>query len=336
MPSSKRSWGWLPRKLSLAKPNLARRKLDEARDVLRELGLPRQQLNDRSALTLLSLLDLRPAQPWRAASAPLLRTVEIMAFARDIYRVDYKPNTRETIRRQTLHQFVAVGLVDINPDQRQRPTNSPKTCYQIEPAALALIRAFGTSAWGQRLPAFLRANEGLRKLRAAEREMTLVPVRLPDGSELRLTPGGQNNLIAAVLTEFCPRFTPGGTLAYVGDAGDKLRAEYAEYLAGLGIHVTEHGKMPDVMVYLPDRNWLVVIEAVTSHGPISILRRKQLKDLFQPSSAGIVYVTAFETRQAMVAYLREIAWETEVWLAEAPAHIIHFNGERFLGPYPPD
>jgi hypothetical protein len=35
----------------------------------------------------------------------------------------------------------------------------------------------------------------------------------------------------------------------------------------------------------------------------------------------------------MSRYLGEIAWETEVWVADAPSHLIHFNGERFLGPY---
>jgi hypothetical protein len=109
--------------------------------------------------------------------------------------------------------------------------------------------------------------------------------------------------------------------------------EYADFLATLGVRINEHGKMPDVIVYMPDKNWLVLIEAVTSHGPISILRHNQLKELFQGSTAGLVFVTAFEARAALMAYLPEIAWETEVWVADAPSHIIHFNGERFLGPY---
>ena len=314
----------------------AKRKLSEATSILKALGLPRQQINDRSALTLLSLINVRPQTPWHDATARMQRTLEIMAFAREEYGVNYKANTRETIRRQTLHQFVAAGLVNINPDDRNRPTNSPRTCYQIEAAALELIQSFDSPDWNTLLPRYLATNQGLRKLRATEREMALMPIRTIDGQTVLLTPGGQNNLIAAILTEFCPRFTPGGKLAYIGDAGEKLKAEYAEYLATLGVVVNEHGKMPDVIVHLPDKpngGWLVLIEAVTSHGPIDIMRRSQLKDLFSDSHAGLVFVTAFETRQEMVRYLRHIAWETEVWLAEAPSHIIHFNGERFLGPY---
>lgn len=87
------------------------------------------------------------------------------------------------------------------------------------------------------------------------------------------------------------------------------------------------------MVHHAERDWLVVIEAVMSHGPVDPKRHRELKTMFGASRAGLVFVTAFLSRQAMVAYLSEIAWETEVWVADNPSHLIHFNGERFLGPY---
>lgn len=136
-----------------------------------------------------------------------------------------------------------------------------------------------------------------------------------------------------IVEEFCPRFTPGGVLVYVGDTGKKQRHLETHYLTKLGVMFDQHGKMPDVIVHLPEKNWLVLIEAVTSHGPIGVKRQNELKDLFKGVKAGLVFVTAFLTRRAMTKYLSEIAWETEAWVAEAPSHIIHFNGERFLGPY---
>ncbi len=87
------------------------------------------------------------------------------------------------------------------------------------------------------------------------------------------------------------------------------------------------------MIHLKTKNWLVLIEAVTSHGPIGLKRHNELKDLFRMARLGLVFVTAFLTRRAMTKYLADIAWETEVWIAETPSHVIHFNGERFLGPY---
>jgi adenine-specific DNA-methyltransferase len=163
--------------------------------------------------------------------------------------------------------------------------------------------------------------------------MIMLPVRLPDGRKLKLSAGGQNVLIKKIIEEFCPRFTPGGLVVYVGDTGDKRRHWEVGYLEQLGLTMDEHGKIPDVVVHLPEKNWLVLIEAVTSHGPIGLKRHNELKELFKSANAGLVFVTAFLTRRAMTKYLGEIAWETEVWVSDAPSHIIHFNGERFLGPY---
>jgi hypothetical protein len=91
--------------------------------------------------------------------------------------------------------------------------------------------------------------------------------------------------------------------------------------------------MPDVVIHHTEKGWLLLIEAVTSHGPIDPKRRGELKRLFGASKAGLVFVTAFLTRKAMLPYLDELSWETEVWVAESPTHMIHFNGKRFLGPY---
>ena len=117
------------------------------------------------------------------------------------------------------------------------------------------------------------------------------------------------------------------------DTGDKWGYFDKEWLARLGVAVDGHGKMPDVVLYYPERNWLLLIESVTSHGPVDGKRHEELGRLFVASKAGLVYVTAFPSRAVMTRYLAEIAWETEVWCADAPSHLIHFNGERFLGPY---
>lgn len=163
--------------------------------------------------------------------------------------------------------------------------------------------------------------------------MEMIPVTLPDGTELSLTPGGQNDLVKEIIEEFAPRFLPGGHVIYVGDAGASGRIFDDEYLSGLGVVLNEPGPMPDVIIHYAERDWLVVVEAVASHGPVNTLRRNQLRDLFADCRCGIIYVTAFIDRSAMRRYLPEIAWETEVWVADAPTHLIHFDGEKFLGPY---
>jgi hypothetical protein len=301
--------------------------------VLRDLEVPREQQNVRSALTLLALLDLKPRTPWSEAANPLRGITEMMDYFAREYGVEYAPNTRETVRRFTVHQFVDAGFVLKNPDKPDRPVNSPQAVYQVEAGALEVFRSFGTPAWKKRLSAYLKAIGTLRQKYAREREMERIPVHLPLGGDVTLSPGGQNELIKLIVEEFCPRFTPGGRVLYVGDADDKWACFDEPRVKELGIVVDSHGKMPDVVVHHEKKNWLVLIEAVTSHGPVNAKRHGELKALFKGSKAGLVFVTAFESRAAMVRYLNEISWETEVWAAESPTHLIHFNGERFLGPY---
>ncbi|CQR62791.1 Type-2 restriction enzyme BsuBI [Streptomyces leeuwenhoekii] len=120
---------------------------------------------------------------------------------------------------------------------------------------------------------------------------------------------------------------------YLGDTGSKWIVERPEYLAELGVAVDPHGKMPDVVIHYTDRDWLVLVEAVTSTGPVNSLRVAQLKDLFAGARPGLVFVTAFQTKKKFRQFAADIAWETEVWVAEDSTHMVHFNGERFLGPY---
>ena len=211
--------------------------------------------------------------------------------------------------------------------------NSPDNRYQAAPALPKLAHTYGSRRWKDSLAGFLEKAEGLDRLHPREREMELIPVRLPNGTELKITAGGQNVLVKKIVEDFCPRFTPGGVVVYVGDTGDKQRHVEPGYFEQLGVKMDELGKIPDVVVHLPEKNWLVLIEAVTSHGPVGLKRHNELKNLFKGARAGLVFVTSFLTRRAMTKYLGDIAWETEVWVAEAPSHIIHFNGERFLGPY---
>lgn len=314
-------------------PMKAKRKIEEALIILKSLGFPRQQQNERSALTLLSLLDMEPETPWTDAKAPLKGITQMMTFFSERYGKTYAPNSRETVRRQTVHQFVEAGVAIPNPDKPSRPTNSGQTVYQIEPNTLNLIRTFGTSEWEASLRKYLTVIETLSKRYAQERAMERIPLELASGINLTLSPGGQNVLVEKILTEFCERFTPGGHPVYVGDTEDKWAYFDEKLLAELGVKIESHGKMPDVVVLHTEKNWLILIEAVTSHGPVNPKRRNELKKLFEGSRAGLVFVTAFLDRKTMAKYLDDISWETEVWVAEYPDHLVHFNGERFLGPY---
>ena len=313
-------------------PLIIKARIDEALQILVELGLPRAQLNERSALTLLALLDLKPNDPWSAAASPLMGITPMMEFMAQHYGKSYKPNTRETVRRQTVHQFLDAALIITNPDAPERPINSPKTVYQIEETVLELLRTYGTPEWQKSIHTYLASVETLKKRYAQERELARIPIAI-EGEVKTLSPGGQNILIEKIINEFAPRFTPGGKLIYVGDTDEKFAHFNEGALRDLGMTVDAHGKMPDVIIHHLKKNWLVLIEAVTSHGPINPKRKQELETLFAEIKIPLVMVTTFLSRKAMVEYLAEIAWETDVWVAEDATHLIHFNGEYLLQAY---
>ncbi len=318
-------------------PRLAReraKKLKEAREILAMLGFVGRQSNDGAGRTLLALLDLKPFQGWSDASAPMRGITPIIKFIAKEHGKPYKPNTRETIRDEAVKYFVEAGMVFLNPDDSSRPITSAKTVYQVEPGALDLFRSYGAATWKRKLVLYLASREHIRRERERVRAISKIPVSLPSGERVHLSPGGQNPLIKLVVEEFCGRFSPAGTVLYVGDAEGKFMHYEVDYLKRLGIVISAPSKMPDVLVHDVRRNWLLLIEAVVSAGAVDSKRRVELKKLFSGSKAGLVFVTAFASREAMRSFLPQISWETEVWVADDPEHLIHFNGERFLGPHP--
>ncbi len=163
--------------------------------------------------------------------------------------------------------------------------------------------------------------------------MQRIPITITPGTRLTLTPGGQNVLVRHIVEEFLPLWVRGAKVLHIGDTGDKSAFVDADGLAEIGVTFNPHGKFPDVVAVDTERGWLVLIEAVTSHGPVDPKRREELKIVFRGSTLPHVFVTAFLSRRAFAKYAEEIAWETEVWCADNPTHLTHFNGERFLGPY---
>ncbi len=322
----------MPRR-QIRETSKAEQRIGEAMSLLGALGMPRAQLNERSALALLALLGLQQATPWSEATAPTLGITPMMQFFEQHYGLRYAPNTRETVRRQTIHQFVDAGLVVQNPDRPDRPINSGKTVYQLAPGALALLRGYGLPDWPRQLAAYLASRETLRARYAQERFSVRRALEVAPGTIITLSAGGQNVLVEQIIQEFAPRFTPGGAIIYIGDADEKFAYFDREAFTALGVAIDPHGKMPDVIVHHREKGWLVLIEAVTSHGPINPKRKGELQQIFAASAIGLVFVTAFLTRRAMARYLSELSWETEVWVAESPSHLVHFDGERFLGPY---
>src|SRR6266498_5546463 len=170
--------------------------------------------------------------------------------------------------------------------------------------------------------------------------MSRIQVKIAEGKTITLSPGGQNELVSQVIQKFAPQFMPGGRIISVKDTNEKLAYFDEEEIKEIGVAITleagmidPHGKIPGVIIHHTEKDWLILIEVATSHGPINAKRKGELEELFKDSRAGLVFVTAFQTRRAMAKYLDQISWGTNVWIADSPKHMIHFKGDKIFGPY---
>ena len=309
-------------------------KIIEAQEILARLGLPIAQQNEISALTLLALSGIKEEDEWSSATRTSARiSKDIMEFVNNNYKKEqpYAPNTRETFRRQVLHQFLQARIVDYNPDDPTLPVNSPKAHYKLTKEAFEAISAYNSEMWGVRMKEFIDSFGRLTDEYEKKREMEMIPVMI-EGKEFKLSAGKHNEVQAAVINDFAPRFSPGAKVLYIGDTAKKNLYCNKELLEQIGIPITEHSKLPDIVIYDSEKEWLFLIEVVTSHGPVSPKRIIELEDFMKECKIGKIYVTAFPNRTEFKNHIADIAWETEVWISENPNHMIHFNGDRFMGP----
>ena len=301
--------------------------LEQAFSLLESMKVPERQRNQMCCLVLLAMADLKPDSKWSCAQNNWKRIHDIITFVDEHYGVKYAENSRETIRKQAMHHFRNAAFIEDN----GMATNSPNYRYRLTDEMLELVRSYGKRQWNSNRKAFLELHQGLMDLYDTKRKFTKTPVVI-NGSSFSFSPGKHNELQKAIIEEFAPRFSPGAECLYVGDTIEKDLVFDEARLSQLGVEMTIHDKLPDVMLYSPDKNWLYFVEAVTSVGPMTPARVKQIQEMTEGSQAGRIYVTAFLDLKTYKKFADLLAWDTEVWIAEMPDHMIHLNGDRFLGP----
>jgi len=306
-------------------------RIKAAQEILKALGLPPAQQNEMAGLVLLALGDLGPNASWIDARR-ISKTVTkgIMAFISEEYGHKYAPNTRETVRRKVLHQFVQAGIAEYNPDNPNLPTNSPKAHYALTEPVVKVLQAYDSGSYAKAVDSFLSSQPALVDVYRKKRQVRMVPLTAPDGQKLVLSPGAHSLLQARIVEDFAPRFAPGGELLYIGDTAQKTLYVAQLELKKLSVPVGEHDKLPDVLLLDKGSCRLFVVEAVTSHGPVSPKRLHELEGVFSECSFERIYITAFPDIVKFKKHVADIAWETEVWIAAIPDHMIHFNGPKFL------
>lgn len=306
-------------------------------DILKELGIPMENMTDRRkermAEACLAVAGVRKNLAEATSEGRFLRTRDIISFMNENYGENISSGSYDDIRRKDLLLLVQSGIVINSSALDEQATNNPMRGYSASPDFAALLRSYGTLEWTAVFDKYKAEIRNLQEELAHKRELERIPVRLPSGVSLSLSAGEHNELQKRIVEEFLPRFGMGAQVLYIGDTSDKLLFIDKERLQSLGFFVLEHDELPDVVAYSEEKNLLFLIEAVHSAGPMSEIRVSKLKAKLKQCTADCVFITAFINRKDFRRWVMDIAWETEVWIAAAPDHLVHFNGYKFLEIY---
>lgn len=302
-------------------------KIEETREFLNHIGMPKAQQADICCYVILAMAGIKPDMQWKEATNEWIRIHDIIQFANSYYGTTYAENSRETFRKQALHHFRTAALVEDN----GKATNSPNYRYRLTEETLQMLRVRDTIEWQPSLRRFLHYHQSLMEMYASKKKMSMMSVKI-NGQDFSFSPGKHNELQKAIIEEFAPRFAPNSECLYVGDTIEKDLVKNVEKLTELGFEITLHDKMPDVVLYREDKNWLYFVESVTSVGPMDPKRILEITEMTKDVTAGKIFVTAFLDFKTYKRFSEELAWDTEVWIAEMPEHMIHLNGDKFLGP----
>ena len=319
-------------------------KISEARKILQAIGIPlgegelkTELRQNRLALTLLAVADIKPSTKWTDAKIHddgndyALRTRDIINFWNNFYKLDISLSSYDNVRRKNLVYLIEAGLVLRSANDPDANTNDPTRRYAISQAGVDILHRFGESGWEEYVNQFKDRYGDLRQKLQRNRPRTMIPVTLPSKQELFLTPGRHNVLQKAIVEEFLPRFAPSSEILYLGDTTRKRLFIRERLLQEMGFSNLDSSRLPDIIAYFAKQNWLLIIEAVHSSNPISQLRHLDLERLTAGCQAERIFVSVFQNREELRKWLVEISWETEVWLVDEPDHLIHFDGEKFLG-----
>jgi len=326
------------------KKKVIEKRIQEALALLRSIGIPvegrtrRQQ--HRMALALFAVAKMKPRTPWSDAvvfggEEPWTpKSRDIIKFWNEHWGERVSSGSYDDVRRKDLKHLTLSGLVLAAAGKADADPNNPTRGYAINPEAASVLQEFGTETGRVAASKFVEKFGELKTRLEKPREKKGFPITLPDGVVVELSKEGPHNrLQKAIIEEFIPRFVAGPRLLYLGDTSEKVLYVDVDGFVSLGLKEPAREMLPDVVIYDEEHNWVFLIEAVHSANPISAERHMALEAFTRNCPMPKVYVSVFESRETFRKWVTEISWETEVWLAESPGHMIHFNGPKFLGPY---
>ncbi len=310
--------------------------INEALDILESVGIPMNTKSERGlermAICFLAVADV--TKDWsKAKEKTNLKSRDIINFVNKNFEEKISSGSYDDIRRKDLKLLVLADIIVNSGVAKGSDTNDPTRGYALHPDFRELILVYNTKNWNKSLKEFTKNKPTLSDILSRKRDMEKIPVTLPNGKPLELSLGQHNVLQKAIIDEFLPRFGSDCSVLYIGDTSNKSLHIEKEELKKLNFFELSHDKLPDIVAYSKKNNWLYLIEAVYSSGPMSETRVLELKKMLKDCKAELIFVTAFLTRTEFRKWMIDIAWESEVWTSDHPDHLVHFNGHKFLGAY---
>lgn len=305
-------------------------------DILIKVGIPLENLSDRRlermAMALLAAGNIKDSfdEAKSINDSYFLKTREIIDFENKFFGENISSGSYDDIRRKDLVLLVESELVLNSASIDAKATNNPTRAYGLNPLFTKLIKKYGCADWDIALDNFSNEITSLKAEFARSRNLQKLPVTLPSGIKLNLSYGEHNELQKEIIEIFLSKFGFNSQVLYIGDTSDKYLFKDENKLKELNCFNLEHDELPDVIAYSNNKNLLFLIEAVHSAGPMSEIRVRKLKKQLKNCTAEIIFITAFLTKKDFKKWIMDIAWETEVWIAETPEHMVHFNGHKFL------
>lgn len=323
-------------KLTGNKNNKLQKIIFDTLDILNFIGIPLDNLSDRRkermVLALLAVGNIKNSfsEVLTINDNYFLKTRDIIEFENKYYSENISSGSYDDIRRKDLILLVSAGIVFNSCILEEKATNNPTRGYGLNPLFASLIKAYGKSNWEVELNKFLFENKSLKEEMEHRRNLQKIPVALPSGENIELSFGEHNVLQKEIVENFLTKFGFNSQVLYIGDTTNKFLYKDDKKLEELKCFNIKHEELPDVIAYSKDKNLLFLCEAVHSAGPMSEIRVRKLKEQLNKCTAEIIFITAFLTKKDFKKWILDIAWETEVWIAETPEHMVHFNGYKFL------
>jgi hypothetical protein len=312
--------------------------INQALEILESVGIPFEKKSPR-ALECMAMAFLAVAgiiKSWKDAKGQKdnrhLKTRDIIKFINEHYEENISSGSYDDMRRKHLKLPVLADLILNSANNPNAATNDPTRGYTLSNELKTLITAYNTKDWAIKLNLFNKNRPSLDEILKRKRNLAKIPVKLPNNKLLELSQGGHNQLQREIIEEFLPRYGNGCEVLYIGDTTNKYLVREDKKLFSLGFFELSHDSLPDIVAYDAKKNWLYLIEAFFSSGPMSEERIFELKKGLKKCKAALIFVTAFTSKNDFKKNATDIGWESEVWTADNPDHLIHFNGHKFLGP----